>query len=778
MLQLLFENQPIDFTEKQVWHIGRKGFGADIELNDTAVSRSHASFKLDALSAKISVKDLGSSNGTFVDGKKIEPQVWVLLKSGNRVSISSFEFVLHDSDEQQTFKEKKNIKSPKSSLYAQLLERGKIHIGRATENQLLLNDPTVSRKHAVLSYENNCFWIEDLGSVNKTFVNGLEIRSKTEIKETDSITISFFRIHLQEGVTDLRETSASISAVGIQKKYPNGKIGLQTLTVDVEKSSFVALMGPSGCGKSTLLKCLNGDNPATSGEVLIHGLSLVKNFNLVKKKIGYVPQDDIIHRELSVYKTLYLAAKLRLPDDTTDTEIDNRINKVIKDLKLDQDANTDIRKVKVGSLSGGQRKRVSIAVELLTDPTILFLDEPTSPLDPETIESFLLSLRELSKRGTTIIMVTHKPEDLNYVDQVIFLGVQGHLVYKGDATKLTQHFDAKNIVEVYSQMSNIDKVKTKYRKPSDQIFEKNQTSDLKRDKPDSLVLQLFWLTNRYFKIKLNDRENLLLLLAQPIIIASLVCLVFKQFQLGVLFLVAISAIWFGVSNAAKEIVGELSVYKRERMFNLNLHTYIFSKWLVLSLIALIQTLIFTTIVYLNFKWQATTDFEDIYLRGFFPSWMFMFWVSASATLTGLFLSSWFSTTEKVMTVVPIALMPQIMLAGVMTKIDKLPIELVSFFTLGRWGTEGLARIQDSYHQAEEGESVKSLLTTLPINGEDTTMAVGAMDSLDLYNAKLIEEGKIIGDFFNSMDANLLAIAGLNILFYVLIVFSLKKKDSL
>lgn len=775
MLQLLFENQPLDFTAKQVWQIGRSGFGADIELDDKAVSRSHASFIQDPASAEISVKDLGSSNGTFVNGKKLEPKVWVLLKAGDRVAVSSFEFVLHNPNASQTAKERNPVKS---SLYAQLLERGKIQIGRATENQLLLNDPTVSRKHAVLTYENNCFWIEDLGSVNKTFVNGLEIRSKTEVKETDSITISFFRIHLQEGVTDLRETSASISAVGIQKKYPNGKIGLQTLTVDVEKSSFVALMGPSGCGKSTLLKCLNGDNPATSGEVLIHGLSLVNNFHLVKKKIGYVPQDDIIHRELSVYKTLYLAAKLRLPDDTTDTEIDSRIDKVIKDLKLDQDANTDIRKVKVGSLSGGQRKRVSIAVELLTDPTILFLDEPTSPLDPETIESFLQSLRELSKRGTTIIMVTHKPEDLNYVDQVIFLGVQGHLVYKGDATKLTQHFGAKNIVEVYSQMSNIDQVKIKYRKPSDRIFEKNQTSDLKRDKPDSLLLQLFWLTNRYFKIKLNDRENLLLLLAQPIIIASLVCLVFKQFQLGVLFLVAISAIWFGVSNAAKEIVGELSVYKRERMFNLNLHTYIFSKWLVLSLIALIQTLIFTVIIYLNFKWQATADFEDIYLRGFLPSWMFMFWVSASATLTGLFLSSWFSTTEKVMTVVPIALMPQIMLAGVMTKIDKLPIELVSFFTLGRWGTEGLARIQDSHHKAEEGESIKSLLTTLPINGEDTTMAVGAMDSLDLYNAKLVEEGKIISDFFNSMDANLLVIAGLNMLFYVLIVFSLKKKDSL
>lgn len=776
MLQLYYQGQPVKLSETSEKIIGRKGFGADVEIDDPTVSRNHASIVLEK--GTILLKDLGSANGTFINGKKIEPQKPTALKNGDSIKIGAVEFKVTDLESEPLAERKKASSKSSSTLYAQLLEHGTVHIGRSPDNQLLLNDPTVSRKHAKLTYENNSFWIEDLGSVNKTFVNGLEVRSKTQLKESDQVTISFFRITLHEGVTDLRETSSSISAIGIQKKYPNGKIGLQTLTVDIEKSTFVALMGPSGCGKSTLLKCLNGDNPATSGEVLIHGLSLVKNFNLVKKKIGYVPQDDIIHRELSVYKTLYMAAKLRLPDDTTNAEIDNRINKVIKDLKLDQDAHTDIRKVKVGSLSGGQRKRVSIAVELLTEPTILFLDEPTSPLDPETIESFLQSLRELSKRGTTIIMVTHKPEDLNYVDQVIFLGVQGHIVYQGEASKLTQHFGAQNIVEVYAQMSDPQRVKAKYQKPSGQWIEKPQNSDLKRDKPDSLLLQLFWLTNRYFKIKLNDRENLILLLAQPIIISALVCLVFKQFQLGVLFLVAISAIWFGVSNAAKEIVGELSVYKRERMFNLNLHTYIFSKWIVLSLIALIQTLIFTAIIYVNFKAQAQEGFEEIYLRGFAESWLFMFLVSASATLTGLFLSSWFSTTEKVMTVVPIALMPQIMLAGVMTKIDKIPIELVSFFTLGRWGTEGLARIQDSHHTAAEGETVKSLLTTLPVNGQDTTVALGAMDSLDLYNPQLVEDGKLIGDFFNSMDANLLAIAGLNLLFYLLIVISLKKKDSL
>ena len=223
-------------------------------------------------------------------------------------------------------------------------------------------------------------------------------------------------------------------------------------------------------------------------------------------------------------------------------------------------------------------------------------------------------------------------------------------------------------------------------------------------------MQLYWLTARYFKIKLNNRQNLALLLAQPLIIAGLVCLVFNQLRIGVLFLMTISAIWFGVSNAAKEIVGELNVYQRERMFNLKINTYILSKCLVLSGIALLQTLVFVAIIYFNFKINTVPEFDTIYLKSFWSSVAFMFYISFSATLMGLLLSAYFTSTEKVMTVVPITLMPQILLAGVMTKIDSLLVELLSLTTLGRWGTEGLARIQDSAFSENE---VKSILGPAP-----------------------------------------------------------------
>ncbi|WP_133248432.1 ATP-binding cassette domain-containing protein [Flagellimonas aquimarina] len=586
----------------------------------------------------------------------------------------------------------------------------------------------------------------------------------------------------------MKEKDLSIQAIGITKKYPKNKIGLQPLSLEIKNKSFVALMGPSGCGKSTLLKCLNGDNPATSGEVYINGLSLIDNYDLVKKSIGYVPQDDIIHRELSVYKTLFYAAKLRLPDGTPKEEIDIRINKVLKSLKLNQhdqgnqQGQKDIKDKKVKELSGGQRKRISIAVELLTEPSILFLDEPTSPLDPETIDSFLKSLRDLAQEGTTIIMVTHKPEDLNYVDEVVFLGVKGHLVYKGLPNKITEHFNVDSIIEVYSKMSDLEKVKKNYHPPKEDSHSLNLNPKLNKRRPDSSFQQLYWLAKRYLNIKLNDHSNLLLLLLQPIIIGGLVSLVFSEFRIGVIFLTAISAIWFGVSNSAKEIVSELPIYKRERMYNLNINTYIVSKLLILSLIALIQVVVFVAIIYFNFKINAITEFPETYLRPFWESVGFLFMISCSATLIGLFLSSYFSNTEKVMTVVPITLMPQIMLAGVMTKLDTRFIEILSFFTLGRWGTEGFARLQDTYFENSAIETESVLIPEFNPDGyhknDCKCEASGALNQLGLYDESLIDKGVLIGGAFNNLATNVLAVLILSFIMYLLIFISLSKKDSI
>lgn len=780
-MHLIWNGQSIPLPKNEIITIGRKGHGAHVEIDSRLASRKHA--QIEARMDGIYIMDLESSNGTMVGQQPITPNTWIKILPDDVFTIASQKLKVAAEGQKEKAAKSSEPQKEFKGFKQKIVSKGAYKIGRLENNDIVLDDPTVTREHALISYSQGEFWIEDLGSTNKTYLNGKELKSKTKFKDSDTITISFYSITLKDGAKDLRKESSAIRALAIQKKYPNNKIGLQDMSLNIPHSTFVALMGPSGCGKSTLLKCLNGENPATAGEVFIHGLSLAENFSLIKKKIGYVPQDDIIHKELTVYKTLFYAAKLRLPDDTAVSEINQRIDKVIKDLNLDQDKEKDIRTIKVGNLSGGQRKRVSIAVELLTEPTILFLDEPTSPLDPETIESFLKSLKKLAHSGTTIVMVTHKPEDLNYVDQAIFLGVQGHKVFQGPASLLTSHFEAQNIVEVYSKMSDIGTVTSYYQKPSKVGYKAVNNPEVKKEKPDSYWLQLYWLVSRYFNIKLNDKGNLALLLAQPVIIAGLVCLVFNKFQIGVMFLMAISAVWFGVSNAAKEIVGELTVYKRERMFNLNINTYILSKWLVLSLIALVQTVLFVSIIYLNFKLNTFEGFEEVYLRPFGQSILFMFYISVSASLIGLWLSSAFNTTEKVMTVVPIALMPQIMLAGVMTKINNTLVEILSFFTLGRWGTEGFARLQDNASHASEfnPDSVQAVLTSVPLPAPEVgtqTASTSAVQLLDLYNEKLVNDGTLIGDVFNSFDMNVAVIAALNIMFYVLIYVSLKKKDSI
>jgi hypothetical protein len=354
---------------------------------------------------------------------------------------------------------------------------------------------------------------------------------------------------------------------------------------------------------------------------------------------------------------------------------------------------------------------------------------------------------------------------------------RGILLTKAPAHLMTTHFEVESIVQVYSKMSNQDTVAKYYQKPSEITFESKRIAEFQRDKPDSWFLQLYWLTMRYFSIKRNDKENLILLLAQPIIIACLLCLVFNEMSTGVLFLMAISGIWFGVSNAAKEIVGELSIYRRERMFNVNINTYILSKWLVLSLIAFIQTFIFVSIIYLNFKINTASGYPDTYLHGFLPTTLFMFYISFSATLLGLFLSAYFTTTEKVMTVVPIALMPQIMLAGVMNKIDNTIVEILSFSTLGRWGTEGFARMQDHYFPNQD--NIQSVLYGIPTaNGETKLVSGSALTRLDLYNNKLIDDGILIGNIFDSMQANLVIVMAINIIIYGMIYIALKRKDSI
>jgi ABC-type multidrug transport system ATPase subunit len=501
--------------------------------------------------------------------------------------------------------------------------------------------------------------------------------------------------------------------------------------------------------------------------VFIGGLDLHEHYDYLKTQIGYVPQDDSVHAQLTVEQSLFYAAKLRLAN-AEDTIVKEKIEQVLNDLNI-----ASIRGNLVGKISGGQRKRVAIAVEILSNPMVLFLDEPTSPLDPQTIEEFLGILRTLAQKGTTVVMVTHKPEDLNYMDSVLFLAEGGHFVYQGGIGEYLSFFGVKDTVKVYSQLAMPMAKKWISNQPKVSSNSKSvDASKMKNIHNTSFLSQLFWLCRRYFRIKFNDGINTAVLIGQAPIIACLLCLIFDSVNASVLFLMAVCAVWFGANNAAREIVCEQSIYKRERMFNQRIMTYIFSKVIVLGFFASIQSLLFTLIIAIRYS-----DLD--------PSWnnasytfFWMFALSLSATMMGLFISSIVSNTEKVMTIVPIILIPQVMLAGAVAKIPNAIVELLSYLTLSRWGNEGFSYIQGDVKM------------TVPDMEKAIEMANQGKEGVPMHDIKVTAAEElqknfhmntfesIFGQASNSLKLDASIVVAMGLIFFLGIYISLKMKDSI
>ncbi len=798
----------------------------DVVLISDFASRVHAFIEKDDR-GNYYITDNASTNGTYVNKKLITGRH--LISPTDKIQIGRVEFTLLDNEKPASSKVLLSVKNNRK-LIELLSQKVSVTIGRSPEADIIIKDNIVSRKHARVFKSGNKYYIEDLNSTNGVFVNGKKVKGKTVISFHDEIRIGFhlFKLNadLNEDVLEKNRLTA-IRAESITKKYDHDFVGLHPMSFTIPARCFVAIMGPSGCGKTTLMNILNGANPATSGKVYIHGLELSHNFELLKQKIGYVPQDDIVHKELTVNQSLFYAAKLKMNKDTKNEEIWERIDEVCKNLNIDE---KEIRENKVKNLSGGQRKRVSIAVELLNNPSILFLDEPTSPLDPETIDGFLKSIKELTVlENTTVIMVTHKPTDIPYTDRIIFLAKRGYPAYYGNEKNIYTYFGLsdENIIDVYSALSRESKLEEWYKKWQEAhqpVEVKEDPSTVKTRSRYSLIRQYFWLTGRYARIKLNDKANMLILMAQPLIIPLALIYIFSELRIGVLFLMAVSAIWFGISNAAKEIVEEMPIYTRERMFNLNIISYLFSKITILSLIALIQIILFVLIL----KFRFTGD--EIKLVNIPHMIVFMFYLAFSATLLGLLLSVLFRNSQQVMSVIPIILIPQIIFAGVIANIDTKDKELLSYIMLSRWGTEGIARIQNDYpayetaayapddaflinmygmYQKIKIESVcqdtsnrekpfcktdiKSVYEKVPLihASRDTMIVRGEEKPVPLtwqkgYRTIKANPLKILGfyenpelfNIFNSLKKNILAITILNILTFVLLYIFLKKKDKI
>lgn len=419
-------------------------------------------------------------------------------------------------------------------------------IGRLPDNEIVLNHPQVSAHHARLVPEQRTYRLTDLDSTNHTYVNGLRVTSQL-LQPRDEIRIGPFRfIYTDTELTQFDESRGiRIDALDLKKVGNNQTVLLNDISLSIPARAFVALVGGSGVGKTTLLDALSGLRPAQEGSVFYNGQNYYENLDAFSTQLGYVPQDDIIHRDLTVERALYYAARLRLPRDFTEAQIAQHIDEVLDDVEI-----THRRHLLISQLSGGQRKRVSIALELLAKPSIFFLDEPTSGLDPGLDRKMMILLRKLADKGHTILLVTHATNNINVCDYVCFLASGGNLTYFGPPEEAKTYFGQPDFAEIYSALEPTDtnrsipvEAKKKFsqsptyqkyigdaqshmpKKSTQLLREQQQQAQVSRR--GSLWRQFRLLSLRYLELLKNDRGNLVILLLQAPIIGLMLLFFIK-----------------------------------------------------------------------------------------------------------------------------------------------------------------------------------------------------------------------------------------------------------
>ena len=678
---------------KQRILMGRDPEQNDIVLPENFVSNLHAKFKL--VADTLWFADLGSTHGTDIyDGgvqKRLKGnQNYCLLRDGTILRIQ-YEgesiLILYTFNQQEEMWIRYDMEFPE------------IRIGRNVENDIVLNHPSVSRVHAILKKEEESWRIRDNHSTNGVIVNFVPLENSMLLQDKDVIQIFNSRLIFTKTAVYYQNSMEGISLhvrnvnkfVGKSKK----KI-LNNVCCDIRSNEFVAIIGGSGAGKTTLMNAISGFDENITGEVLCNGIPLHQNFRVMKNLIGYVPQQDIIYENLTLRKMLYYTAQLKMPADTQKQEMQKRIGDVLKMVELREHQSTCIRK-----LSGGQKKRASIAVELLADPSLFFLDEPTSGLDPGTEKKLMQTLSRLSKtQGKTIIMVTHTTSNLHLCDKVVFMGPGGKLCFYGTTEQAKMFFDTDNLVNIYNKIAEAPEMWAAQFAGCMLEEEKPQTVQSQIDmskKHVNAFRQMKILPCRYMELIWNDRQRLLLLLLQPVLIAVLLTVVAAEhvFEVydgtkSILFALSCAGIWIGLFNSIQEICKERVILKREYMGNLRLSAYMLSKYIVQFLIGLVQAFLMTVI----FTLGVGKPEAGIFFRSALPELFLVFWFTILASMAmGFVVSGIVKSGDKAMTAAPFLLIIQLLFSGILFDLKGLGSRF-SCLTISKWSVEGFGRLAD------------------------------------------------------------------------------------
>ncbi len=669
-------------------------------------------------------------------------------------------------------------------------------IGRTPDNDIHIDHAQVSSKHAFLHRIDGKLFIEDRGSANGTYVRGQRIPpgQKIAVSAGEKVFFGPMPLLLQAGEGEREQEVAvvvedqtnwagrplyEIEAWDLVLQVPDRdnpaemKTLLDHVSFKAMPGDFIALMGPSGAGKTTLLLTLNGYLPPSAGQVRINGEDLYSIYDALRGSIGYVPQDDIVHPELTVWEAVRYSARFRLPPDYSDEEIDRRVETTLEQLGLESVKHLQIGKPEKKVLSGGQRKRVNIAMELVTDPVIMFLDEPTSGLAADDTTALVALLANLARStGKTIITTIHQPakDEFEKFNLCLIMGPGGIPIFYGpthpDAyqffgtqrTRRGKPNDIDNPRDMFDMLNQREKEiydaelrqnphaprfparQRAARAWAKEFFEDQHpsfqkmysgrravgsgtpTQGLPSGRPPTTG-QFGLLLSRYAKIKFRDAAGTWIMLLQAPIIGVLLALVFgwqkdaipfwclgalqelsrKSTEDGfgegtadllknmvttpdhapAIFFLVVAAVWFGTSNAAREIVSERAIYLRERMVNLGLLNYILSKFLFLAVIAAFQCAVLLAIVFFALGFHGG-------FAAFGIGFATLTVTAMNSTAMGLLLSAVVTSSEAAMALTPIALIPQVVLGGLMVPMTTNPLlEWPMYLMPARWGFQGV-----------------------------------------------------------------------------------------
>lgn len=669
----------------------------DIVLTSHLVSSEHGRFIYQncawVMEDRAAYKDTASTNGLIYNNASIISRAisdgdFIRIDDGVETVSEGVLFVFSSSDSENKWNS------------VPLSGKQELSIGREKSCDIILPHVTVSKVHAQIVRERDSWYIVDKDSTNGVIVNNRRISGKEKLHEKDVITITNSKLIFTSTMISFccYKSGISVDASDIVIKRGKGKKSFITsnhVSLNIKPGELIAIIGGSGAGKSTILNCMCGYLKPAHGEVYINGVNLYQNFDSLKKLVGYVPQSDIVYDNLTLHDMLLYTAKLRLPKDTTPEEREAAVTRAIDMVELPDKRNSLIK-----SLSGGQRKRASIAVELLSDPNLLFLDEPASGLDPGTERNLMRSLRGMADGGKTVILVTHSTLQLKMCDKIVFMGKGGNLCFFGSYDEALAFFGISDIVDVYDMITEQSKQwSAKFEKARVAPGKVRQAESASGKSRKNRLKQLRVLSSRYIKLVVNDKQRSLLLLVQAPLLAVLISFVadgkqFDQYEMtkSLLFALSCSAFWVGMLNAIQEICKERTVMKREYMTGLSLSAYLFSKIIVLGFLCLLQSVLITGV----FSVMVGLPKTGVLINPFLELLITTFITAVASTATGLFVSSLFTNADRAMTVAPILLMPQILFSGLIFKLNG-ATEIISWVAVCRWSMESYGTTANLNH---------------------------------------------------------------------------------